>query len=141
MEKIKKVVLDASIVVKWFSFEEYSDRALKLMEMYGEGDLDLMAPSLLPYEVGNALRYNPGFGIEDVKEALNALEDLQIRLYPPKKDVIDRAIELAFTYGFTIYDSSYIAVAEISGSTYYTADEEVVRKVSKEFVRHISELA
>lgn len=141
MAEIKKVVLDASVVVKWFSFEEYSDKALRLMEMYEEGDVNLLAPSLLPYEVVNALRYNPGFGIEDVKEAFSALEGLQIRLYPLQKDLIDRAIELAFIYGLTVYDSSYIAVAEISGSTLYTSDEEVVRKVSKEFVKHINELA
>lgn len=140
MAQIKKVVLDASVVIKWFSFEEYSDKALKLMEMYEEGYVELLAPSLLLYEVINALRYNPGFGIKDVKEALTAIEDLQIRLYPPQKDLMDLSIELAFTYGFTIYDSFYIAVAEISGSTFYTADEEVVRKVSKEFVKHIREL-
>lgn len=140
MAKIKKVVVDASVAVKWFSSEEHSDKALRLIEMYEKEGADLSAPALLPYEVGNALRYNPGFGIEDVKEALTALDDLQIRLHPLKKDLTTLSIELAFTYGLTIYDSAYMAVAANSGSTVYTADEDLVGKVSQDFVKHISEL-
>ena len=43
MEKTK-VVIDASIVVKWFLEEEYSDKALKLRNDYVRGIISLAAP-------------------------------------------------------------------------------------------------
>jgi predicted nucleic acid-binding protein len=53
-----KIVVDASVAVKWFVEEEFSDLALKLRDMHVNGLVDLVAPSLMPYEVLNALKYS-----------------------------------------------------------------------------------
>ncbi|MDD1745106.1 MAG: type II toxin-antitoxin system VapC family toxin [Candidatus Methanoperedens sp.] len=44
-------VLDASVVIKWFSEEEYTDRALKLRDDFFKGDIELVVPDLILYEV------------------------------------------------------------------------------------------
>jgi len=51
---------------------------------YTKGEVDLIAPSLLFYEVANALRYNPRFGI---KSALAAFEDLGITIHDLRREL------------------------------------------------------
>ncbi len=66
-------VLDASVVIKWFSEEEYTDIAVKLRDHFFKGYNELVVPDLLLYEVSNALRYNPNFDETDVVDAVNSL--------------------------------------------------------------------
>ncbi len=140
MEEEKILVLDASVAVKWFNVEPFRDKALIIRNKYVNGDVDLIAPSLLFYEVANALRYNPRFGIEEVKSALTALEDLGIITYDFRGDLRDKSIEIAYRFGVTIYDASYIALAVLQNATLYTADKEVVAKTTLTSVKHISEV-
>src|SRR6266540_2476528 len=54
-------VVDASVVAKWFLKEENTLSARRLREDFLEGSLRLRVPSLLPFEVLNALKSNPNF--------------------------------------------------------------------------------
>ena len=140
MEKETLLILDASVAVKWFTIEPLRDKALIIRDKYVDGELDLEAPSLLYYEVANALRYNPRFGIEEVRSAVRALEDLAITIYDFKGELASRAVELAYRFGITVYDAAYVALAAIRNASLYTADKEVVMKVSSENVKHLSEV-
>ena len=140
MEEETLLILDASVAVKWFTMEPLRDKALIIRYKYVNGELDLEAPSLLYYEVANALRYNPRFGIEEVRSAVRALEDLAITIYDFKGELASRAVELAYRFGITVYDAAYVALAAIRNATLYTADKEVVVKVSSENVKHLSEV-
>ena len=139
MEKSKVLVLDASVIVKWFNEEDYSDLAVKIRDLYIEELLEIEVPELMFYEVGNALRYNPNFGIKDVVKALSDLEDLQLTTHPLRGRLAELTSECAFRYGLTLYDSAYVALALLRKATYYTADDDVVSRVSAPPVRHISE--
>jgi len=55
------IVLDASVAVKWFSEEEYTEKALELRERIRVGKERVIVPDLLLYELANALKYNPYF--------------------------------------------------------------------------------
>lgn len=68
-----KVVVDASIVVKWFLEEEFSDRALRLRDDYINRVIVIIVPSLLEYEVLNALRYSGVYDINELEEIGKAL--------------------------------------------------------------------
>ena len=57
MERPGNIVLDASVVVKWFVDEE-PDISLQLLEDYLNGKVTLYSVQLMPYEVINAHRYN-----------------------------------------------------------------------------------
>ena len=48
---MSEVVVDASIVVKWFVEEEWSREARMLKDDYAAGEVDLIAPALMPFEV------------------------------------------------------------------------------------------
>lgn len=74
-------VVDASVVVKWFVEEEYSRESKLLRDAYAAGLVDLSAPTILPYEVVNALKYSGAFNEEELKEVAKILTDLQIDLH------------------------------------------------------------
>lgn len=136
----KIVVVDASVVVKWF-VEEYSEEANLLKDAYVSGLLDLAAPALLPYEVLNALKYSGHFGEDELKEVASILEDYQITLYIIEGDLGSKTVEIAMRKGLTIYDAAYVALADKLKTVLYTADEKLIRKVSDEnLVKHIADL-
>ena len=51
----KMYVLDASVLIKWFSDEEYTDIALKLRDDFFKGNIELVVPDLLLYEVSETV--------------------------------------------------------------------------------------
>ncbi len=135
MEKTK-VVIDASIVVKWFLEEEYSDKALKLRNDYVRGIISLAAPSLMIYEVLNALKYSGVYSREELKETGISLNKYGFELFDLEDDFKELTIEIAVDNNMTIYDASYIALARKLGTVLYTADKELLEKFPKE-TRHI----
>jgi predicted nucleic acid-binding protein len=76
----RQVVLDSSVVVKWFSKEDKSEEALKLLDSYLQGTVELVVSELLFYEVGNALRFKPDYDAEKLKKALTNLFHLQLKV-------------------------------------------------------------
>jgi predicted nucleic acid-binding protein len=141
MERLEEiVVVDASAVTKWFVKEDYSADALKIRDDYINRLIDIAAPELLPFEVLNALRYNPEFGEKDLKESAKALTEYSLWLFPTLGKLAEKTIENALKYGLTIYDSSYLSLAELESKTFYTADEKLLAKLKdKPHARHISE--
>lgn len=141
MERIEEIVVaDASVITKWFVQEEYSINALRLRDDYINRLIDIAAPELLPFEVLNSLRYNPEFGEKDIKESAKALEKYSLWLFPILGKLAEKTIENALKYGITIYDSSYLSLANPESKILYTADEKLLAKLKDNpCIRHISE--
>jgi predicted nucleic acid-binding protein len=134
-------VLDASVAVKWFNQEPFRENALAVRNSFRDGRISLTVPSLLKYEIANALRYNPKFGTEEVRLALKSLEDLQLDVREFDEQLVDGAISSAYRFGITTYDAAYVALAIALQTVLYTADNEIIQKVPKEYVRHISKFS
>lgn len=125
-------VLDASVILKWFVDEDGSDQALRLRGEFYRGEREIVVPDLLLLEVANALRYNPSFAAEEIKEAVKTLFDIGIKIITPTYSLLAKTIELAERLDVTCYDAAYLALAEKLGFEFITADERFRRKVSKE---------
>ncbi len=136
---MERVVVDASVVVKWFVEEEYSEEARLLKDAYSSGVFDIAAPSLLHYEVLNALKYSGAFGEDELKKVASILEDFQITLFELSGELASKTVELAMRKGITVYDASYAALAEMLGSVGYTADEKLLKKVGGR-LRHVKDV-
>ena len=125
MEREKKII-DASIVVKWFSHEEGSERALKLREEHLSGKILLVAPELIFWEVLNALRYK-----ENNESALIAADrilwDTQLHIEKINNFLLNKIISAAIKYKISIYDSTYLTLAELHGCPLITADKELLK--------------
>ncbi len=129
------------MLIKWFSNEEYTDRALKLRDDFLQGYAELVVPDLLLYEVSNALRYNPNYNENDVIESVDSLYDMGINIIIPTGDVIKSAINLAFTHDVTLYDAFYAALAKEIDFTLITADVKFYRKTNNlGFIKFIDEI-
>ena len=133
------IVVDACVIVKWFVDEEYSRAARLLRDSYVNGLIEIAVPALMPYEVLNALKYSGAYGEDELKEIAEVLEDYQFETYDLSGDLAKRTVEIAMRKGLTIYDASYVALAEKLNTVLYTADEKIIRKIRDEnLVRHIS---
>jgi predicted nucleic acid-binding protein len=130
-------VVDASVVVKWFVEEENSDKAVTIRDKYIEGELKLIAPEIINFEVLNALYYKKLFSESEIKEVSEALDAYFLDLYPLRGRYAEKTIEVAFKNNITIYDASYISLAIMKNSYMYTADGKLVERLKEDYLKHI----
>jgi predicted nucleic acid-binding protein len=120
---VTRVVVDASVAVKWFVPEERSADARALLA----AEHQLLAPDLLWPEVGSALWKKHRRGELDHRTALRLLRDLA--RVPIERHATERwteaALELALRHGITVYDGLYLALAAGSGCRLVTADRRL----------------
>lgn len=126
-----KLVLDTSVVIKWFQQEELlAARALVLREAYLEGQVWLLEPALLAYEIANVLRYKVVLSTTQVEAAVQSLYDLQMEWFLPSDALTRRAVVIARTYDTSVYDAVFAALAESVAARFVTADERLVRRLA-----------
>ncbi len=122
-KEMERFSLDSSVVVKWFSEEEDTDKALEIRDAFVEGRIELIVTPLLFYEVVNALRYKPDFDLDKLERAIDALFKLHIKVAGFDEMTMKKSAEIAFNAGVTIYDAIPVAVAEMENAVCITADE------------------
>ena len=118
---MSRVVVDASVAVKWFLPEEDSDAARALLN----SGHDLLAPDLLYAEVGSVLGKRARRGEFDRTDGLNMLRALMqlrivVRPHPP---LAEAAWAICTRYGHSFYDSLYLALALGGEARFVTADK------------------
>ncbi len=136
-----RIVADASVLIKLFLQEEYSDKAYAIRDSYVSNEIELIEPTLLHYEVLSGLRYstNEKITVEDLKESLTALENYDFKTIPLNEEIIEKIIEVSLRHKISIYDATYVAFAVLYSATLYTADESLLRKVKIKSVKHIKD--
>ncbi|RIK45033.1 MAG: twitching motility protein PilT [Chloroflexi bacterium] len=128
---MEPIVVDSSVVIKWFVPEPLSDEALRLLTAYETGALSLLAPDLLCAELGNIIwkkQTLQGLEAADAEAALAALFDLDI-IVTPSATLLDTAYHLAVTHRRTVYDMLYVALGLRVNCRFVTADERLVNAV------------
>jgi predicted nucleic acid-binding protein len=125
------LVVDASIVVKWFVPEHDSASALKLRDAHKNGRITLFAPDLMPYELANALRYRAALSEADLKSAIESLFELDLTLITPSAKSISRTTSLARKLDVSVYDATYLELSETLECQVITSDGPFFEKVSK----------
>jgi predicted nucleic acid-binding protein len=131
MARHTEAVIDASVAIKWFNQETGTPEALQLRDQHIQGTTTLTAPNLILYEIANALRYNPQYTAQQVTQAIDALNDTQIDLIAPGTDLLHQTIQDAYQYDITVYDATYLALAQLMGTPLITADKKLYTKTHK----------
>ena len=128
---IKKSVFDASVIIALLTPEKYSKWSEKIFE---EVD-DPISLDLVYYEIANAIwkKYAKLKCLkeQDAHEALNkAIEILDkiFKIYSYNVLIKDAYIT-AEKLGITVYDASYITLAEKLGTKLITLDEKLYNKL------------
>ena len=88
-----------------------------------------MAPSLLFYEVANSLLYAKELKDEEISNFLEILEELDFEIIELSIRDIIKATILGREKGITIYDASYLILAEKLGIDFITADLKLFKKI------------
>ncbi len=130
-----KIVLDSSVMIKWFVAEPLSSESRKLLDDYQAGKLLVLAPDLLNAEVANIVwkkhRFQ-GLARPDADQIIDAFRALEIA-FIPNSVLLEDAFHIAIEHQRTVYDALYIALSQREQCPYITADERLVNAISKAF--------
>lgn len=92
-----------------------------------EGQVQFLAPALIWLEIGNRLARANTIGDEFALEAMLKAEALTIQEVPIDRPIRLRALTLARAHGLTMYDATYLAVAEATRCVLLTLDAHLDR--------------
>lgn len=129
------VIVDTSVVYKWYSLEENSDQARVVLKNHLNGQEIICAPELILYELTNAWVTKTGLTLSQIKKNFKNFKDDNILLEGLSYEIISKALELAKKYKITIYDASYITLAKQKKCLFITADQKLIEKVNLPFVK------
>lgn len=123
-------VVDASVVLKWYlRDEEYLEKATSILLDFARGKNYLLAPSLIQYEVANAVNVARRRGRLPYDLSKESLEDfLSLGLYlADGTDLILPAFHLSSQLDIALYDALYLSLAETLSVRFITADEQLYK--------------
>lgn len=124
------LLLDSSVLVKWFLPESDAHLALTLQQAFLAGRLTLAYADLALCEVANALHFSNLFDPNDIVGAIEAIRDLGMIHYPYDSQAFAMSIQYAKQYRIAIYDSYLVALAQLHQLTFVTADQRLVKQVA-----------
>lgn len=120
-----ELVLDASVVLKWFvgGAERGRKEASKVRADYETGRLAVVVPSLIFLELLNVAGRRWRWDEESLAELGGALDDLGLDVREPELN----AVAAWVARGLTAYDAAYVALAEQIGIELVSDDAEILR--------------
>jgi len=136
-----QIIVDANVIVKWFIEENNSNNAKILRSKFIDGEIELIAPSLLYFEVLNALKYSKLFTQAELNDAGESLENYGFNIITIQKEIREYMIKIAVEYDMSIYDASYLGLSIAMGGTLYTADEKILKKLPKSLKKYVKNLS
>ncbi len=128
MAKKDQFVVDSSVVTKWFLVEPDSGQAERVRDEFAIGRIKLGVPTLLFYEVVNALRFSGSFNAADLELASRSLSKYQFQIWRPRGGLLELSAKLSLEKDVTVYDACYVALAHRLGSRVITEDSELLTK-------------
>jgi len=134
MAGIDRLVVDASVVLSWLlPDEKLTKKANKLYKRYVDGEVRLIAPDLLWYEVLNGVKSavtSKRIGKKRGKEAVEKFSGLGLE-FENQVGSFDRIFETALKHGLSVYDASYVALAKEVGLRLFTFDKGILKNAKE----------
>lgn len=117
-----KLVVDASVAVKWVVLEE--GRAEALQRTAGE---ELLAPDFALVEAASILWKKVRLGQLDAEQAQRGLDFIAgaFSTLVPTQQLVFRALAISLEQDHPVYDCLYLACAEIEQAQLPTADKRL----------------
>lgn len=133
---MSRYVLDASIAIKWFVPEIYSDVARRLLA----SNHTFLVPDFFFAEVANVLWKRVRRGEDTAENARQTLADLDtvpLEVYL-SRPLMPLALEIALQKDRAVYDCLYLALAVTQQCQMVTADEKFCNALqNSNFVKNI----
>lgn len=121
---MNEVVLDASVVLKWFAptAEFSSELALIVRDRHRAGELVVTVPPLLFLEILNVAGRRWRWVEADLLELARSLKQIAFDVGEPELEDLTPWI----ARGLSAYDAAYVALAEVRDVSLITDDEQIV---------------
>jgi predicted nucleic acid-binding protein len=144
------ICVDSSVAAKWIFEEEYQVEAEAIYQEALAASDTIVAPPLLPIEITNIVRQrmrrakgpgDPLLSLPEARQHLGAFLAFSIQLVSPP-ELHQRALELSSAFDLpATYDSHYLALAQVLGCDFWTADRNLISAVGTKlpFVRWIGD--
>src|SRR3989338_1693755 len=134
------VVLDASVILKWFIPEKDRESALRFRDAHAQAREQVIVPLLLFYEIANVIRYRKQLPDQELISVFDILNSLEITALPPSFAEIGEAALYARQKNISVYDAVYVVLAGRLGCNFITADKRLAVSVAEPFVKIIDEV-
>ncbi|MFH2110035.1 MAG: type II toxin-antitoxin system VapC family toxin [Candidatus Bathyarchaeota archaeon] len=140
---MNRYVIDASVATRFVLSEDLYDEAKSIIEGFIESEYNLLAPTLISYEVGNALRTATArkeISEEESGEAYQAFLGLKLDIDNIELDDFLGALALSNRRNISIYDAAYIWLSKKMAAPLVTADARQMEAATGEtIVKHLRE--
>lgn len=135
------LVIDSSIIVKWLNRkdEENIEQADQILEDTKNGKVELITPELAKYEVGNVLLKGKKLTPSEASISLETVYSLPITYIQDSEDLAKDSFSLAYDYGITYYDASFLSLARQYNATLITQNVKHQGKTKKIKVKSLAE--
>jgi predicted nucleic acid-binding protein len=130
-----KIVIDASVLVKWYVREVHSDKALVLRDKHINGELELAAPVLISYETLNALKYTGLFSNKEIKQIAASIQNYGISLHGLEGKTTELTLDAVEKNDVTVYDGAYLGLAMNLGAEFITADQKLIDRLKGDYAK------
>lgn len=130
VENIERVVIDASFVLNYLMPDGVEKKEVKnVLKKYENNKLEMVAPTILKYEICNAIRSAVKSKRIEMGHAVKIwanFEKLEIIYLEPG---FISALNLSVVLGISFYDASYVFLARIKGWQLKTLDDKLLDKI------------
>lgn len=134
MATLTRFVVDASVAVKWhLQDEEYAAESALLLQQFARGQVDLLAPGHISYELASAvtvatLGQEPRLSLAQGQQAIEEFLELGITLVDDPRLILE-AYPLVHQHGCALYDALYLALAQRLSIPLVHADRRLEQRI------------
>lgn len=117
-----QVIPDSSVMVKWLNKdkEDNLEQSSKLLEEALDGKIELLAPELARYEVGNVLLKTKKLTPQEASISLGTAYAIPVTFVSETEDLAKQTFELAYKHSLTYYDAAFLSLAKQYDATVVT---------------------
>lgn len=130
---MKTTVLDASVALKWYIPEVYSDQALYVLSEQQSGKVTFHVPDLFFCEAGNILWkkvWKQEITLKDAHQIIRSLIAIP-KIIHSSEIFVPYAVGIAVSLKRTVYDCLYLSLAAYLECSMLTADKKLFTALSK----------
>ncbi len=135
---MEKVVVDSSVIVKWFIDEDNSDKAKQLLNDNTKEKITLYVPDIAILEVINALFYQASFDSDRLLEVVKTLYHLEINIVNLSETLSSLVVDKMLKNKIASYDALFIALAEKEKCPLVTADYKHHKRRFSKRIKYLS---